>query len=144
MACFTFQILPLPSPGLSTLTSTSYVGTSSLNTQISTFIWAKHIQAPEKAHVVELPVIRDSVLCPVATLQALLNKLALSPDQPLFVLDNFTLITQSMLHKRLATFFRMMDLPLLGYGSNTFRRSGATIAYDAEISAASIQMHGAW
>ena len=38
----------------------------------------------------------------------------------------------------------MMDLPLLGYGFHTFRRSGATIAYDADISVASIQMHGAW
>ena len=105
--------------------------------------WAKNIQAPEKTHV-KLPIIRDSVLCPVATLQALMNKLVLSPDQPLFVLDDLSLLTQSMLRKRLATFLRMMDLPLLGYGFHTFRRSGATIAYDADISLTSIQMHGAW
>ena len=49
-----------------------------------------------------------------------------------------------MLRKRLATFLRMMDLPLLGYGFHTFRRSGATIAFDADISLTSIQMHGAW
>ena len=93
---------------------------------------------------VKLPVIRDSALCHVAALQALMNKLVLSPDQPLFVLDDFSLLTQSMLCKRLATFLRMMDLPLLGYGFHTFRRSGAPIAYDVDISLASIQMHGAW
>ena len=106
--------------------------------------WAKNIQAPEKTHIVKLPVIQDPVLCPVATLQALINKLVLSPDQPLFVLDDFSFLTQPMLRKRLATFLRMMDLPLLGYGFHTFRRSGATIAFDADISLTSIQMHGAW
>ena len=59
-------------------------------------------------------------------------------------MDDFTLLTQSMLRKCLATFLRMMDLPLLGHGLHTFRRSGATIAYDADISVDSIQMHGAW
>ena len=103
--------------------------------------WAKNIQAPEKVHAIKLPVIRDPQLCPVATLQALTSKLVLSPDQPLFVLDDFSLLTQPMLRKRLAMFLRMMDLPLLGYGFHTFRRSGATIAFDANISLTSIQMH---
>ena len=78
--------------------------------------WAKNIQAPEKTHIVKLPIVQDPVLCPVATLQALMNKV-LSPDQPFFVFDHFSLLTQSMLRKRLATFLRMMHLPLLGYGS---------------------------
>ena len=79
--------------------------------------WAKNIQAPEKTHIVKLPIVQDPVLCPVATLQALMNKLVLSPDQPFFVFDHFSLLTQSMLRKRLAMFLRMMHLPLLGYGS---------------------------
>ena len=103
----------------------------------------KNIQAPEKTHV-KLPVIRDSVLCPVATLQALMNKLVLSPDQPLFVLHNFALLTQSMLRTRLATFLRTMVFPLLRYRFHTFTRSGATIAYDADSLLTSIPMHGAW
>ena len=105
--------------------------------------WAKNIHGPEKTHIVKLPVVQEPVLCPVATLQALMNKLVLSPDQPLFVFDDFSLLTQPMLRKRLATFLRMMNLPVFGYGFHTFRRSGATIAFDADISLASIQMHGA-
>ena len=106
--------------------------------------WAKNIQDPEKTHVVKLPVVQDPVLCPVATLQALMSKLVLSPDQPPFVLDDFSLLTQSRLRKCLATFLRMMDLPLLGYGFHTFKRSGATIAFNADISLYNIQMHRVW
>ena len=106
--------------------------------------WAKNIQAAEKTHIVKLPVVQDPVLCPVATLQALINKLVLSSDQPLFVFDDFSLLTQPMLRNRLAIFLRMMDLPLLGYRFHTFRRSSTTIAFDADISLASIQIHGAW
>ena len=53
--------------------------------------WAKIIQAPEKQHWVKLPTMRDSLMCPVQTLAALLAKFHLKPSEPLFILDDYHL-----------------------------------------------------
>ena len=106
--------------------------------------WAKNIQAPEKIHFVKLPTIRVASMCPVKTLAALLNKFRLQPDDPLLVLDDYHLLTQSNLRSRLATFLRTMGVPLQAHGFHTFRRSAATIAYDANASLSAIKSHGLW
>ena len=106
--------------------------------------WAKNPQAPERVHVVKLPCVDDPLMCPTQTLCALLNKRFLKPSDPLLVLDDFTLLTQRWLRRRLATFVRTMGLPLQGFGFHSFRRSGATLANDSNISLSSIKMHGVW
>ena len=106
--------------------------------------WAKNLQAPERIHVVKLPCVDDPLMCPTQTLRALLGKCILKPSDPLLVLDDLTLLTQRLLRRRLATFVRTMGLPLQGYGFHSFRRSGATLAYDSNISLSSIKMHGVW
>ena len=73
-----------------------------------------------------------------------MQKFAFNLDQPLFILDDYTLLTQSALRRRLATLLRMMNIPLVGFGFHTFRRSGASIAYDANVPLSTIKMHGAW
>ena len=106
--------------------------------------WAKNIQAPEKCHVVRLLVIQLPHMCPVHTLAALLKKNRLQPNDPLFVLDDYHLLTQSHLRSRLATFLRTMGIPLQAHGFHTFCRSAATIAYDANASLSAIESHGLW
>ena len=106
--------------------------------------WAKNIQAPEKIHFVKLPTIRVANMCPVKTLAALLKKFCLQPDDPLLVLDDYHLLTQSNLRSRLATFLRTMGVPLQAHGFHTFRHSAATIAYDANASLSAIKSHGLW
>ena len=106
--------------------------------------WAKNIQAPEKVCVVRVPRIEDPFMCPVTALQALLQKFQLKPHEPLFVLDDYQLLTQAHLRTRLATFLRTMGVPLLGHGFHTFRRSTATIAYDANTSLTAIKLHVLW
>ena len=54
------------------------------------------------------------------------------------------LLTQSHLRRRLATLVRSLGLPITGLGFHSFRRSGATLAYDANISLTAIKMHGVW
>ena len=95
-------------------------------------------------HVIKLPVIHDPMMCPTTALLKLMQKFAFNLDQPLFILDDYTLLTQSALRCRLATLLRMMNLPLVGFGFHTFRRSGASIAYDANVPLSAIKMHGAW
>ena len=68
----------------------------------------------------------------------------LPEDNPLLVCDDFTLLTQSNIRRRLAMFVRTLGLPVLGYRFHTFRRSGATIAFEANTPLSSIEMHGLW
>ena len=93
--------------------------------------WAKNLQNPERVHVVKLPEVQDHLLCPTNPLKALLSSKVLPEDNPLLVCDDFTLLTQSNIRRRLATFVRTLGLPVLGYGFHTFCRSGATIAFEA-------------
>ena len=74
---------------------------------------------------------------------ALLQKFRLKPQDPLFVLDDYNLLTQKHLRIRLATFQRTMGVPLLGDGFHTFI-SAATIAFDANSSLMAIKMSGLW
>ena len=106
--------------------------------------WAKNLQAPERTHRVKLPRVRDPMLCPTQTLHHLLTKRALKPSDPLFILDDYSLLSQSHLRRRLATLVRSLGLPITGFGFHTFRRSGATLAYDSNISLTAIKMHGVW
>ena len=106
--------------------------------------WAKNIQAPERQHWVKLPVVQDSVMCPVKTLATLLQKFWFKFSQPLLVLDDYQLLTQSHLRSCLAILLRNMGLPLEGHRFHTFRRSAATIAYDANASLTAIKTHGLW
>ena len=103
---------------------------------------AKNLQNPKRVHIVKLPQVFDPLLCPTYTLKTLLKKRVLAPSDPLLVCDDFSLVTQSNIRKRLATFVRSMGLPLLGYGFHTFPRSGATIAFEANTPLSSIKTHG--
>ena len=106
--------------------------------------WAKNLQNPERVHVVKLPEVQDHLLCPIKTLKALLCSKVLPEDNPFLVCDDFTLLTQSNIRRRLATFVRTLGLPVLGYGFHTFRRSGATTDFEANTPLTSIKMHGLW
>ena len=62
--------------------------------------------------------------------------------EPLLILDDYHLLTQSHLRSCLATFLQIMGLPLEGHGFHMFRRSAATIVYDANASLTAIKTHG--
>ena len=105
--------------------------------------WAKNVQAPEKIHVIKLPEVRDPLLCPVQTLRQLLAK-KLPGHDPLLILDDYTLLTQTLLRKCLATFVRTLGLPVPHFGFHSFRRTGGTLAFDANTPLDSIKMQGLW
>ena len=83
-------------------------------------------------------------LCPVQALSSLLQKFCLQPNDPLFMLADYHLSTQSHLRSRLVTFLRTMGIPLEAHGFNTFCRSAAIIAYDTSASLTAIKSHGLW
>ena len=67
--------------------------------------WVKNIQDPEKQHWLKLPAVRESLMCPVSTLSSLLITFYLKSCEPLLLLDDYHLLTQSHLRSRLATFY---------------------------------------
>ena len=62
----------------------------------------------------------------------------------MFPLDDFSLLTHSLLMKRLATFVLTLELPLFSFGFHSFCRTGATLAFDADTPFDSIKMQGLW
>ena len=93
--------------------------------------WAKNLQKPERSHSVRIPEIHDHVLCPVRNISALINSRSAGPHTPLFLTSDGAVLTQSMLRRRLTSVLTYLHIPLTGLGFHTFRRSGATIAFDA-------------
>ena len=95
--------------------------------------WAKNLQTPERVHWVKLPEVSDRHLCPVNTLRELLQANGSSPSSFLFSVSPTSILTQSLIRKRLSSILRIMQLPPLAYGFHTFRRSAASMAFDANI-----------
>ena len=87
--------------------------------------------------MVKLHTTRDPILCPTQTFRTLLQKFVLKPSDPLIVLDDYTLLSQTLLGRRLATF----DLDFMVF---FIMFMGATIAYDANISLTAIKIHWVW
>ena len=93
-------------------------------------------------HVVKLLWVKDPIMCPVVTLQAILKRLfRLQPSHPVFILDDYSLLTQGDLRKCLSSCLRIMELPLLGPYISSF---WGTMAYDVNISLMAIKLHGVW
>ena len=106
--------------------------------------WAKNLQTPERVHWVKLPEVTDRYLCPVNTLRDLLRANGSSPSSFLFSVSSTSILTQSLIRKRLSSILRIMQLSPLSYGFHTFRRSAASMAFDANIPLITLQHHGHW
>ena len=106
--------------------------------------WAKNLQAPECSHSVRIPEVRDHVLCPVTNIRALSNSRAGCPDTPLFLTSDGSFLIQAMLRRPFTSVLTYLHIPLSGLGFHTFRRSGATIAFDAKVPLQTLQMHSLW
>ena len=74
----------------------------------------------------------------------MLQYLPRSPTTPLFAFPDGSLLTQSLLRRRLTSILRIMGKPVTGHGFHIFRRSGASVAYDAHIPLPVLQQHGCW
>ena len=99
--------------------------------------------SPERRHLVRLPTISDKIMCPVHTiLQIKLVTTKLS--DPVFKLKDGTFLTQSLLRKRLSCLLRVMHIPSVGYGFHSFRRTGASLAFNQQVPISSISHHGVW
>ena len=108
--------------------------------------WTKTLQDHRAHHIIQLTSIDNHFLCPVRALKALLASRPLPPSSPLFanIYPPFTQIIDTHVREALTTVLHSLAIPLPGHGFHTFRRSGATLAFDNNVSLHNIMAHGLW
>ncbi len=108
--------------------------------------WTKTLQANNNHRLVPLARIPGSILCPVAALQQVIQRHPLSADYPLFAyMHNKQIVTftQPMVRAALARVLASLGMDSR-IGFHTFRRSGATLARELNISLQQTQEQGIW
>ena len=108
--------------------------------------WTKTLQESSSHHLVQIPLLANPILCPVRALQELIQSRPLPPSSPLFVHKSppFNLVIDTTLRDGLRKVLTHLGIPLTGHGFHTFRRSGATLAYDNNVDLQHIMAHGLW
>ena len=96
----------------------------------------------------KLPSLNTSPLCPV---RALRNLLLLAPghqDSPLFQIKNdkaqWLPLTDTKARRNFSQILSRLGLQESSMSLHTFRRSGATLAFNSNVSIQNIQSHGTW
>ena len=106
--------------------------------------WSKVLQSRDRLHVVQIPTIKDLVICPVLALSNMLAALKFKGLHPLFCFPNGQPLTQYNVRQALALITNNLSLPKGFITFHSFRRSGATFAFNHNVSLQNIQAHGGW
>ena len=108
--------------------------------------WAKTLQDRVGHHIVQIPQIHHPYLCPVQALLQLLQSRPLPPTFPLFASKLFPHhpIIDTKIRDALKCILTILKIDLKGHGFHTFRRSGATLAFDCQVPLQNIMAHGLW
>ena len=105
--------------------------------------WSKTLQSSTKGTFIIIPSLGNSPLCPVTALKAWLGSYSHSPSCPLFLLPSGSL-TQSQVRTHLTKILTHLQLNPAIYSFHTFRRSGATLAFNSDVNIQKIKRHGTW
>ena len=108
--------------------------------------WTKTLQDHKSHHWIQLPQVKNLFLCPVRAIKALLESRPLPPSAPLFANNFFPhgQVIDTHIRDALKKVLTHRNIPHTGHGFHTFRRSGATLAYDNNIQLQDIMAHGLW
>ena len=98
----------------------------------------KNMQVSCQVQVVQLPQLSDTVICPVAALKEIVSHNSRHSDKPLFIL------TASKVRAVLCWLVAGIGLLPSEFGYHSFRRSGASWAFDNKIDFKHIKDHGGW
>ena len=108
--------------------------------------WTKTLQNRDKVHIISLPRLRSRI-CPVKALKQLSKLYTFSSSTSLFQYKNNKVwlpMTDSKVRKCLKYINVKLGLHPSFYTFHSFRRSGATLAYNSHIPIRDIQSHGTW
>ena len=109
--------------------------------------WSKTLQNQNQFKVIHLPFLGSSPLCPISALQVMCSSIPASKNSPLFCAPQglgVVPLTQSKVRKMLRALVLSMGLDPEIHSFHTFRRSGASFAYNNGIAVDSIQKQGTW
>ena len=108
--------------------------------------WTKTMQDRKSHHIIQLPTISNKYLCPVQALTALLKSRDLPPQAPLFASINppHRPIIDTHIRDALRAILLLRNISPVSHGFHTFRRSGATFAFDHSVPLQNIMSHGLW
>ena len=108
--------------------------------------WSKTNQNRDKIHTT-LPRLHGHPLCPVSALQSALSLYNPSPSDAIFQIKTslgWRVLTDSRIRKVLSKHNKKLGLSSNHFTFHSFRRSGATLAFDAHVPLQSIKSHGSW
>ena len=109
--------------------------------------WSKTLQSRDEVKIITLPKLPDQVICPYLALRAVIQKYCPTKNQPLFQTysnQKSQPMTDSRVRKTLSRIIHLMGLSKGFYTFHTFRRSGASLAYQAQVPVNDIKDHGTW
>ena len=109
--------------------------------------WSKTLQAKNQIRLLKIPSLKKSILCPVSALKNLLLITPSGDNKPLFQIkykQKWVPLTDSRLRRALASILLSLQLHTSKITFHSFRRSGATFAFNSSVPLQDIQSHGTW
>ena len=109
--------------------------------------WSKTMQTNDKIRLIKIPFLQGSPLCPVTALQVILRSVPGSNNSPLFQIKSkgaWVPLTESRVRKHFSLVLNKLGLQESNFTFHSFRRSGATLAFNQNVSLQNIKAHGTW
>ena len=109
--------------------------------------WSKTMQTNNQIKLITVPRIPNSSICPVVAIKNLLDLTPKGANLPLFqckVATEWVPLTDNKVRRHLAMITEKLHLHQAGLTFHTFRRSGATFAFNNDVTLQNIQKHGTW
>ena len=109
--------------------------------------WSKAIQSRDKVTRVVIAKLPGSRLCPVRVLFNMLHLVPGSNNDPLFAIfkaNTWSPLTNSMVRKHLKRVLLLLQLQHHNFTFHTFRRSGASWAFELGVPIEVIKQQGTW
>ena len=109
--------------------------------------WSKTMQAKNAVRIIKLPQLPLSPLCPVNATRKMLKLAPGTADSPLFQIKSksqWLPLTDYQLRKHLKGIMLKLNMSQAGITFHSFRRSGATFAFNANVPMQNIKSHGTW
>ena len=109
--------------------------------------WSKTLQTRDRIKCVDIPCLRTSRIYPVQALKVLLSLVPNGRNSPLFQVKSngqWQVLTNSEVRYHFLLILKKLGLSGKGYSFHSFRRSGASYAFNYHVSLQDIQSHGTW
>ena len=128
--CLPRRISSLPPPGIQTLAE-----------------MVKTLQMNNSVQLLKIPSLGASPLCLLSAIRKLLKDTPKGPNKPLFQIkykENWVPLSDTRLSKHFSLILHKLNLHTHSITFHSLHRSGATLAFNSNVSLQNIQRHGSW